>query len=152
MERTWNTWHGPRYMQPGTFNNTQGIKWLNCKPLSPHPPFLIFYKYTFEHAQHRCFLTSFVSLFLTCESLGSNWKKVFCTIYWGFWQDYSRKEQGMRSFSLPTGHSLCTACSLWIKNARISSLFVLKRLCAHCCLCLTHSYTCIHISMHPQSL
>ena len=76
-ERTWNTWHSPIYTQPGTFNGTQGIKWPNCKPFPPTLlPFFIFYKCTFEHAVHRYFLPSFVSLFLTCDSLGSNWKKI----------------------------------------------------------------------------
>lgn len=63
VERTWNTWHGPRYTQPGTFNGTQGIKWPNCKPLFPHPPsFFIFHKCTFEHSVHRCFLSTFLCL------------------------------------------------------------------------------------------
>lgn len=76
VERTWNTWHGPRYMQPRTFNGTQGIKWPNCNPLSPHPLFfLIIYKCTFEHAVYGCFLLSFVSLFRSCDSLGPNCKK-----------------------------------------------------------------------------
>lgn len=91
VERTWNTWHDPRYTQPGTFNGTQGIKWPNCKPLSPHPPsFSIFYKCTFEHSVHRCFLPSFFSvsyLWLLGVQLKKNgsapFTKVFGRIFLG---------------------------------------------------------------------
>lgn len=154
MEQTWNTWHNPRYTQPGTLNGTQGIKWPSCKPLYSHPPsFFIFYKFTFEHTVHRCFPLSFVPLFLTCDSLGPNWEKSFCTIYLGLWQDFSSKELGMHCFYVNshTGQSLCSAHTWGIENDRIPSLLALRRLHTHF-LSLSHTYSYTHIHVRALRL
>lgn len=156
VERTWNTWHGPRYTQPGTFNSTQGIKWPNCKPLSSHhPSFSIFYKCTFEHAVHRCFLPSFVSLFLSCDSLGPNWKKkcsapftkVFGRIFLG------KSEECAVSTSIRPQVTPCALHTLQGLKMPGFPVCLLPKDCAHIfCLCLTHIHTHIHIGAHTQTL
>lgn len=90
--------------------------------------------------------------FLLVTPWGPIEKKMFCTIYEGFWQDFSRKEWGMHCFYInsPTGHSLCSAHISGIKNARIPSLFALKRPHAHI-LCLSHAYLYTHTPMHTYT-